>query len=267
MDDAPAFVPVDPIAAALLPGLPVEAIRACYAAAPGNEIESGKFLSSASSAALAANTFGLFVTDAGAALLPPLPGGDWGRAASPARLEGLLRFPWSGGRHPCLDVLIETSTALIGIESKRYEPFRPKGAVPLSDAYWRPVWGAAMTGYERIRDSLRDQTSTFARLDAAQLVKHAFALRTSVHRGERVGKQPVLFYLYAEPAFWPDKRTVSLIDIETHRAEIDRFSDLVAGDEVVFHACSYQALLAGWISSGPPAVRDHATAVMAHFSL
>lgn len=250
-----------------MPGLPVEAIRASYAAAPGNELESGKFLNPASSAALAANAFGLFVTDEGMALLPPLPGGDWGRPMVPIRLEGVLRFPWSGGRHPCLDALVETPSALIGIESKRYEPFRPKGIEALSDAYWRPVWGAAMTGYERIRDSVRDRTSAFARLDAAQLVKHAFALRTAVHREERLGKQPVLFYLYAEPAFWPDKRAISQVDIEAHRAEIDHFSDLVAGDEVVFRACSYQALLAGWISSGPPAVRDHATAVMTHFSL
>jgi len=58
--------------AALLPGLPIVRILACYAAAAGNEIESGKFSSPESSAALAANTFGYFLGRP--ADLPPLPG-------------------------------------------------------------------------------------------------------------------------------------------------------------------------------------------------
>jgi hypothetical protein len=46
-----------------LPGLPVGIIRAAYLNAPGNEIESGKFASPESSAALVANAFGLFLDD------------------------------------------------------------------------------------------------------------------------------------------------------------------------------------------------------------
>ena len=30
-----------------------------------------------------------------------------------------MRFPWRGGRHPCLDVLITTETALIGVEFRK----------------------------------------------------------------------------------------------------------------------------------------------------
>src|SRR5947209_2825083 len=111
--------------AALLPGLPVDRILACYAAAPGNEIESGKFFSPESSAALAANTFGYFLNRL--ADLPPLPGcPKLGWPACDLGLEAIVRFPWSGGKHPCLDALVETRDALIGIESKRYEPFRAK---------------------------------------------------------------------------------------------------------------------------------------------
>ena len=40
-------------------------------------------------------------------------------------------------RHPILDCLVETPSALIGIESKRFEPYRSKPASRLSDAYWR----------------------------------------------------------------------------------------------------------------------------------
>jgi hypothetical protein len=83
--------------------------------------------------------------------LPALPAGQvWGWPASSLHLEALVRFPWSGGHHPCLDVLIATPHSLIGVEAKRYEPFRPKSqADPVSDwseAYWRQVWGDSMQG-------------------------------------------------------------------------------------------------------------------------
>jgi hypothetical protein len=124
-----------------LPGLPIDRIIDCYASAPGNEIVSGKFFSPESSAAIVANTFGFFLNHPSD--LPPLPGtkpSDW--PALSVNLEAIVRFPWAGGRHPCLDVLVETATAVIGIESKRYEPFRPKSDPgDLSPAYWRPVWG------------------------------------------------------------------------------------------------------------------------------
>jgi len=253
------------IAASLLPGVPVDLILEIYGRAPGNEIASGKFASPESSAALAANTFGPFMTRP--AELQPPPGGEaWGWPASSVRLEAILRFPWKGGRHPCLDALVETPAALIGVESKRYEPFRAKAAVAWSDAYWRPVWGDAMAGYERIRDRLRGGRSAFALLDAAQLVKHAFALRTAVHREKQfLGKQPVLLYLYAEPERWPDGRPIPRADIEAHRVEIRSFAEAVTGDEVVFHACSYRELLSAWTASCRELARAHAAAIVTRF--
>src|SRR5882724_4866901 len=92
----------------LLPGVPLHRVLACYAAAGGNEIESGKFASLESSSALAANTFGFFLDRAGD--LPPLPGCEaLGWPATEVTLEALMRFPWSGGRHPCLDALVLTN--------------------------------------------------------------------------------------------------------------------------------------------------------------
>nr|RAV91145.1 hypothetical protein DBT45_09375 [Aerococcus tenax] len=248
-----------------LPGLPIELIRAAYLAAPGNEIESGKFASPESSAALVANTFGLFLDQPDA--LPPLPGTPtMGWPARSVALEGIVRFPWSGGRHPCLDVLIETHSALIGVESKRYEPFRTKSKGDLSEAYWRPVWGSSMKGYERIRDQLRDDPAHFARLDAAQLVKHAFGLRTAVHRVPRfAGKRPVLFYLHASPLTWPDGREIPARDFIQHQTEIESFAKEVTGDEVEFLACSYQDILAAWTSNSIEAIRNHGYAVQRRF--
>jgi hypothetical protein len=230
----------------LLPGLPIDLILQTYASAPGNEIESGKLESPESSAALAANAFGLFVNQA--RKLPPLPAWrEWGWPACWVRLEKLVRFPWAGGYHPCLDVLIGTPKTLIGVEAKRYEPFRSKAeaepkTTEWSDAYWRPVWGDAMQGYERVRDALHAKILRFSRLNAAQLVKHAFGLRTAVHRkGEVFRKRAVLLYLFAEPDRWPDGRPVSTTDIRLHREEIANFATLVAGNEVEFHASTYES--------------------------
>jgi hypothetical protein len=255
------------IGAHLLPGLPVEEIRACYARAAGNEIDSGKFASSESSAALAANAFGFYLLRP--ETLPALPGTeDLGWPASALTLEGVVRFPWSGGRHPCLDVLIETQTALIGIESKRYEPFRSKGDVALSDAYDRAVWGSKMSGFTRVRDDLRTGVLSFHHLDAAQLVKHAFGLRTAVQEpSKHTNRRPILFYLFAEPKARSDGRLIAAFDVQRHRDELQQFADLVQGNEVDFRWATYKTLLDAWAGHEISATSGHAQALLARFDL
>ncbi|MEX2643144.1 MAG: hypothetical protein WD270_06800 [Acetobacterales bacterium] len=247
-----------------LPGLPVDKIVACYEAAPGDELKT-KFKSAESSAALAANAFGLFLDPA--YRLPPLPHCEFfGIPMAPVALAATVRFPWRGGRHPWLDALVETESALIGIESKRFEPFRAAKPPSLSEAYRRPVWGAAMTAFEGTCERLRSRQLQFAQLDAAQLVKHAFGLRSEVHRdGRRKGKTPVLLYLYAEPRKWPDGRVIAPEAHARHREEIARFADAVAGDEVLIRSCSYGDLLDGWRASGKERLRAHADAVEERF--
>ncbi len=250
-----------------LPGVPGREIEAIFAAAAGNEIASGKFDSPESSAALAANAFGFFLGRASD--LPALPGcGGKSRRVRSLALEATVRFPWRGGRHPVLDCLVETRSSLIGIESKRFEPYRAKRAGSLSDAYWRPCWGRRMKGYEAIRDGLRDKPDLYRHLDAAQLFKHAFALRTAVHRPDtRPGLEPILFYIYAEPGVWPkDGRPVDERRKTRHREEIARFREAVDGDEVAFVPCSYPRLLKSWAEHGNAAVRAHAKAVTARFA-
>lgn len=250
----------------ILPGLPADTIRARYAAAPGKEVESGKFQSPESSAALVANAFGYFL-DKPSALLPLPIGSDLGWQPMIIQLEVENRFPWTGGRHPWLDVVIETSTAIVGIESKRYEPFRGSPGTSLSDAYWRDVWGSRMNGYCRVRDDIRALTFRNECLDAAQLIKHAFGLRTTVHRhGRTHGKVPVLLYLFSEPGTWPDGRPVSGELAKRHREEIGTFSDSVAGDEVRFVALSYSEMLAVWHHAEDAGIRSHASAIEATFA-
>ena len=250
-----------------LPGVPAAQVKAIFNAAPGNEIATGKFDSPESSAALAANAFGFFLNRPSD--LPPIPWCDFVEwPATLVTLEATLRLPLRGRYHPVLDALVITPTALIGIESKRFEPFRPKRVPPIPDSYWRPRWGDHMKGYEAVRDRLRRDEGQPTTLDEAQLFKHAFALRTQVNReGDHYGLTPVLVYLYAEPECWPrDGEPISQDNRAQHRQEIVDFAGRVDGDEVTFISCSYGELLSGWQASGTLEVRSHAEAVMRHFA-
>ena len=250
-----------------LPGVPGPEIETVFAAAPGNEIESGKFDSPESSACLAANGFGFFLRRA--ADLPPLPGcGDERWPARSLMLEAEVRFPWSGGRHPVLDCLVTTPSAFIGIESKRFEPFRGRPKSAWSNAYWRPVWGKCMRGYESMRDGLHGEPGRYEHLDAAQLVKHAFGLRTAVRkRPEFRALAPILYYVYAEPDSWPNSETpVDEGAKARHREEIERFAAAVVDDEVAFVSCSWRRLLETWTRHENGRIRAHATAVAARFA-
>ena len=246
-----------------LPGLPVARIRACYEAAPGNELASGKFANPESSAALVANAFGYFLDRPGdLPVLPRMSASGW--PASDVALEKCMRFPWSGGTHPYLDVVVETQTHLIGIESKRFEPLRDKPHMDFSDAYWRPVWGDAMRRYEAVRDDLAGGKLVYAHLSACQLVKHAFGLRTQAGKAAS-GRIPVLYYLYAEPARWTDGRNMRRDHVERHGAEIRDFTARVAGDEVLFLSCGYGELLGDWSSAGSE-LAGHAGRVLRRFA-
>lgn len=239
-----------------LPGVPEALIRSAMLKAGGNEIDSGKLDSPESSAALAANGFGWFIERP--ADLPLFPGlNDIGWPPVRVDVERQMRFPWRGGRHPWLDAAVETPTHVIGVESKRYEPFRDAKTVNLSDAYDRDVWGDSMAPFTSMRDDLRSARLTFKYLDAAQLVKHAFGLVTE---GRRLGKHPVLLYLFAEPK----RRGSTLIAqdaLDHHRAEVLAFANAVKGAEVAFAWCSWREWLDGWTGE----TRPHAEALITRF--
>ena len=239
-----------------LPGVPANHILARLRQAPGNEIDSGKLHSPDSSAALAANALGWFIDRPD--LLPPLPGTEAAGPAQSVEIEYCARFPWRGGSHPWLDAAVLTATHLIGIESKRLEPFRHAGVPSLSPAYDRPVWGPRMDRFGQVRDALRSGTLRPRHLDAAQLVKHAYGLVTEARR---LSRTPVLAYLFAEPTALRDQ-PIPPADHARHRAEIADFAARVAGDEVLFAAASYRAWLAA--ASGPAAA--HAAAVLDRFA-
>lgn len=243
-----------------LPGVPTDYVLDRLKNAGGDEIGSGKFASPESSAALAVNTFGWFhERPASLPMFSVLP-----CSASPVtavEVEYCARFPWSGGRHPWLDAFIETSEEIIGVESKRFEPYRGRRhKIELSEAYDRKVWHDRMGPYETMRDKLRLGTESFELLDAAQLVKHAFGLVTE---GRAKSKRPYLVYLFAEPQKYQGR----FIDEDVkrkHREEIGRFSAAVNGAEVGFGSLSYREWLATWPDSDP-ALMDHRAEIFKRF--
>ncbi len=251
----------------LLPHLPIEAILAAFEKAGGGEIKSGKFESLESSAALAANAFGYFLSSTGnearAAEFPVQ--GQFAFLGTPIQsvwLEKQMRFPWSGGLHPWLDAVIENEQWLVGIESKRYEPFRAKKASAFSDAYSRPVWGADMLPFERMRDALSKGSIKFRHLDAVQLVKHAFGIRTQAINHK---KRAALVYVYGEPCTWPNGKMIEQADIACHREEVSQFSELVSGAEVKFSALPYRELMNLFAASPHALLREHASLVAASY--
>lgn len=247
-----------------LPYLPVEAIRAAFAKSPENEIASGKINSRESSAALAANTFGLFLKRPSELPELPLPV-ELGWPPHCVDIERCARFPWRGGHHPWLDAMIETSTHLIGVESKRYEPFRPREPKKFSHAYWRPRWGEYMGPFEAARDRLTDGSMSYVHLDAVQLVKHAFGIRTEAIKRTSGVKRPTLMYLFAQPMAWADGQPIPATDRDRHCAEFADFVDAVSGAEVTFLSCSYDQLLAAWSASASREIVDHAVAIAERF--
>lgn len=243
----------------ILPHLPADLILAALSRSPGNELRTGKFDSPESSAALVANAFGAFLTCPGD--LPPLPGVPMGRVET-VELEAEMRFPWTGGRNPWLDVGLTTATTLVGVNARRYEPFRPAKATGFAEVYDRPVWGAQMGRYTRVMADLVAGRVAFQALDAVQLVKDALGLRT---QAEKRGRGAVLVYLYAEPAIWTKSgKPVDPARIKLHRHEVAQFAGLVKGDQVVFVPLRWADLLAAWAKV--PAWAEHVAALRAQFA-
>src|SRR3989338_307507 len=178
-----------------LPDLPVDGIMECLKRSPGHEVRTGKFDGPESSASLVANAFGWFLNRVH--VLPPLPGVPAGQVTS-VTLESEMRFPWSDGRHPWLDVAIETHTTLIGIEAKRYEPFRPMKANGFAEIYDRPVWREKLGRFTQLRDDMVEGKIGFETLDAVQLIKDAYAIYTRAEK--RATGADLLYHWGKSPA-------------------------------------------------------------------
>ena len=231
-----------------LEGVPYKHLIERFNLAAGNEIENGKIFSERSSSALCMNAFGWFIERP--ELLPKIPKLellDWPPLS--VEIECPLRFPWRGGKSPWLDVVVETAQYLIGIESKRFEPYSKSTPAPMSDAYWRDVWGDNMDGYQIERDKFRENPKHYKHLSSRQLVAHSLGIKT---QAKKKGKLPVLIYIHCDkPMEAPVKVTSEAISV--HQSEVEEFANSVVGNEVLFTSINY----AEWIKTFPRKIRSH----------
>lgn len=240
----------------LLPGVPADYVLGRLGSAVGKELESGKFLSDQSSSALAVNVFAWFQPQP--ELLPLFPGlGDLGPATT-VDVEFEARFPWSGGRHPWLDAAVVTAHHLVGIESKRFEPFRDTKQASFADTYLerRAMWPDTMAPWFAAVKMLTEKPRHFRFLDAAQLIKHGLGIERAA---VRQALSPVLAYLFAEPVELAGK-TIDTSDIRSHRAEVAEFAEMIGAGPVRFAAFSYRDWLYSWPDA--PALSAHRAAIM-----
>lgn len=240
-----------------LPGVPAEPVLAALTRSPGSEWSTGKFDSPESSAALAVNAFGWFLEKP--QLLPPLPGVPMGKVEE-VEVEAEMRFPWSGGKHPWLDAALTTATTLVGIEAKRFEPFRPAKRPVFSEAYESRDWGPGMARFDAMRKALTDGRQTYRSLDAVPLVKQAYGLR---NQGLKRARGAVLVYLHAAPTHWASGKPLPAEAAARHEAEITEFARAIAGSDVVFVPIRWHDLLTQW--SRAPGLGGHAKAVRERF--
>jgi len=248
--------------AALLDYLPKDAIIARFQGGAGEELLSGKFASPESSAALVANAFGFFLEQPALLFLP----GQLLQAGSALTVlpEEEVRFGWRGGFHPWLDVVIETDKRFIGIESKRYEPFRDKKKIDFSLAFDRDVWGRNMGPFDAMRRALSSGRKQYVHLDAAQLVKHAYGLYA---QAKLRGKAPFLVYLYSEPKEYPTGQQIPRPSLTAHAEEVSDFAEAVSGADVQFASLRYADLLRNWITEGRSSLPDHAIEIQKRYDV
>lgn len=235
-----------------LPGVPADAVLAALGRLPGSDLDSPD-----SSTALVANTFGWFL-DRPRQLLP-LPGVPMGLPET-VELGVEMQLPMRGTRHPRLDAVVTTPTTLVGIVSKRYQPFRPAKAVSFTEPFDARDWGPGMARFGALRKALTAGTQTYRQLDSVTLVKQAYALRTQSLKRARGA---VLVYLHAEPQTWASGKPVDPKAITRHRTEVASFARAVKGDDVTFVALTWAELLTHW--SKTPALVAHTAAVRGWF--
>ena len=233
----------------LVPGVRLEDFEADVRSGAGAELK-GKFRAVHSSTALAVNVFGPFRRMIADLVLPGV--GPFSCLEFERRCPTGLR-----GTPPHLDVLLQGSQDVVGIESKLTEPlakhrasFEPAYRENIRDERRESAWFAEMLRLEQ-------EPEPFYWLDVAQLVKHAFGLaRTFPH-------DPVtLFYIYWEPS-----GAEPFPELVEHRSEIKAFSERVAGSRPRFRAISYPELWYCWSQAPPEWLEIHIENLLARYAL
>ncbi|MBC6404928.1 MAG: hypothetical protein GDA41_04255 [Rhodospirillales bacterium] len=215
----------------LLPCVHLKDFEADLKRGAGKELEKN-FRAVHSSSALAVNCFAPFRQRIADLALPGIAAGFDSLQFESECPSGL------GGQPPTLDVLLRGRHVVVAIESKLTEFLGDSKKAEFSHAYSQICDGRREQPYFRAMRRLMDNPETYVRLDAAQLIKHAFGLEY------RFPKLPVtLLYLFWEPAN-PGRAP----EFAQHRKEIADFTKRVEGSKVAFKSMSYPKLWEEWRS-------------------
>ncbi len=223
----------------LLSGVTPEMIKADYCEGAGKEWLT-KIRAIHSSAALAANTFGRWKTDPAKLKILGLSG------FQPPKLEAQCRTGL-GGTPPNLDVLLQSSDIIIGVESKLLEPLTPTPTkAHFSPSYSRDRLPLCEESWWNLLEQMRHGPRPH--LDVAQLVKHYLGLRKQFPSGQKV----FLVYL-----FWKPLNAANIAEYSQHAEEIEKFRNVVSEiGAVQFIPMDYLQLWDSW--SGDADLAEHA---------
>jgi hypothetical protein len=241
---------------ALLPGFSSavkDAIRDDLEGKGGSELiatvdRPPKFHAAHSSAGLAANAFGPFLTVGESVPL----GGQSFTGDVHLEVECPTGLP---GTPPTLDVLVD-GPHVLAIESKCTEPFATHEASfsPAYEALLKPAHRSWREEFERLVQDPR----RYRHLDAAQLIKHYLGLRA------RFNRTPVtLAYIYWAPSDADDIAACAI-----HAAEVAEFSSRVADPAIRFVTMPYGQLWDEWSAPhNPPWLIAHAAALRDRYAV
>lgn len=134
-----------------------------------------------------------------------------------------------GGTQPNLDLVAESETDVVGVESKFLEYLTPKKP-HFASSYKKENLPQAEDCWLDLIVELKG--TMLQALEAAQLVKHYLGLQN-----QYPDKKITLFYLFWEPRDWQNFEL-----FRKHRKQIEFFVDKVKESEVSFAAQSYPEL-------------------------
>jgi hypothetical protein len=244
----------------LLPTFPtwqVEEMSTQLAAGGGSELTptaTGKRRAPYSSAALAFNAFGRWLGSESQLVIAGLSGFEY-------RLRVEAKKPiLHGGGIANLDVLLDSSKRVLGIESKLAEHSELHHPVEWKQPYLKPKMRTLLdTRWSSLLDDSAAGRWQPRRLGVEQLIKHVLGLRSehpeaAVHLG----------YVFWEPTNAEDHDWVL-----EHRAEVADLQRRVAGSEIQLHAMSYSTLLQEWesIADAPYWIKEHVDALRDRYSV
>ena len=144
-----------------------------------------------------------------------------------------------GGTPPNIDLIAENATDVVAVESKFLEYFGPKRP-HFKSSYRRQAFPRAEEAWLDLMERSRDGSPKY--LDVAQLIKHYLGLYNTLSHSNQ---QITLLYL-----FWEPKNRDEFELFQTHRNELDEFSEDVKGTSIRFVYRSYSELWTEWAEKG-----------------